>query len=135
MVMQMKTHSIIEHERQVAVWYRACPEVTGIDPEIFIAWPVKLSYELELGDVSIERLGDVAQGPHRKAIHPDEPSVPCDFLDYLRPVRCSHLRTSRGLVNHEIQKSSLLARYLHGVLPCSAMSLCAASSPQRSKVW
>ncbi len=25
MIMQMKTHAIIEHERQVAVWYRALP--------------------------------------------------------------------------------------------------------------
>ena len=51
-VMQMKTHAIIEHERQVAVWYRACPDVAGVDPEIFIAWPAKLSYELELNDVT-----------------------------------------------------------------------------------
>src|SRR5688500_14720475 len=71
-VLQMKTHSIIEHERQVAVWYRACPDVAGVDPEIFIAWPAKLSYELELGDVSIERSGDTLKVSTR-AIHPDEP--------------------------------------------------------------
>ena len=75
MVLQMKTHAIVEHERQVAVWYRACPEVTGVNPEIFIAWPAKLSYELELSDVTIARAGDTLKVSTR-AIHPDEPSVP-----------------------------------------------------------
>ena len=27
MVTQMRTRAIIEHERQVTVWYKACPEV------------------------------------------------------------------------------------------------------------
>ena len=29
MVTQMRTRAIIEHERDVTVWYRACPEVPG----------------------------------------------------------------------------------------------------------
>jgi hypothetical protein len=111
MILQMKTHSIIEHERQVAVWYRACPDVVGIDPEIFIAWPAKLSYELELGDVTIERSGDILR-VRTRAIHPDEPSVPTDFLDYLSTSSLFTFANEQGLVNHEIQKSSPLARYL-----------------------
>jgi len=110
-VMQMKTHAIIEHERQVAVWYRACPEVTGVNPEIFVAWPAKLSYELELSDVKIERSGDVLQ-VHARAIHPDEPAVPTDFLDYLSTSSLFTFANEQGLVNQEIQKSSALARYL-----------------------
>jgi hypothetical protein len=110
-VMQMKTHAIIEHERQVAVWYRACPKVAGIDPEIFIAWPAKLSYELELKDVAIERSGDTLKVKTR-AIRPDEPAVPTDFLDYLSTSSVFTFRNEQELVNQEIQKSSALARYL-----------------------
>lgn len=110
-VMQMKTHAIIEHERQIAVWYRACPKVTGIDPEIFVAWPAKLSYELELQDVAIERSGDTLK-VRTRAIHPDEPSVPTDFLDYLSTSSVFTFRNEQELVNQEIQKSSALARYL-----------------------
>jgi hypothetical protein len=111
MVMQMRTHAIVEHERQVAVWYRACPEVTGIDPEIFIAWPAKLSYELELSDVSIERAGDTLK-VRARAIHPDEPAVPSDFLDYLSNASLLTFANEQELVNREIQKSSVIARYL-----------------------
>ena len=56
-VTQLKTHAIVEHERQVAIWYRTCPDVIGIDPQIFIAWPAKLSYELALSDVEVRRDG------------------------------------------------------------------------------
>ena len=110
-VLQMKTHAIIEHERQVAVWYRACPEVTGVNPEIFVAWPAKLSYELELADVSIERSGDTLK-VHARAIHPDEPAVPTDFLDYLSTSSLFTFANEQKLVNDEIQKSSAVARYL-----------------------
>jgi hypothetical protein len=110
-VMQMKTHSIIEHERQIAVWYRVCPDVAGVDPEIFVAWPAKLSYELELGDVSIERSGDTLK-VRTRPIHPDEPAVPTDFLDYLSTSSMFNFTDEQVLVNREIQKSSALARYL-----------------------
>jgi hypothetical protein len=111
MITQMRTHAIIEHERQVAVWYRACPDVVGVDPEIFIAWPAKLSYELELSDVTIERAGDTLK-VHARAIHPDEPAVPSDFLDYLSTTSVFTFANEQELVNREIQKSSALARYL-----------------------
>jgi hypothetical protein len=81
-VTQLKTHAIIEHERQIAIWYRTCPDVLGVDPQIFVAWPAKLSYELELDDVTLKRDGAkliVQTGP----VHADEPSVPTDFVDYL----------------------------------------------------
>jgi len=110
-VMQMKTHAIIEHERQIAVWYRACPDVVGIDPEIFIAWPAKLSYELELSDVTLEHTGNTLK-VHARAIHPDEPAVPTDFLDYLSTSSLFTFANEQELVNREIQKASTLARYL-----------------------
>ena len=36
---QIKTHAIIAHERQLAIWYRACPSVWGKTPQMFIAYP------------------------------------------------------------------------------------------------
>ena len=59
-VTQLKTHAVIAHERQLAIWYRACPNVIGKTPTIFIAWPAKLSYQLELGDVQVTRNGSSA---------------------------------------------------------------------------
>lgn len=111
MIMQMRTHAVIEHERQVAVWYRACPDVVGKDPEIFIAWPAKLSYELELADVSIERAGDTLK-VHARPIHADEPAVPSDFLDYLSTTSLFTFANEQQLVNEEIKKSTPIARYL-----------------------
>lgn len=111
MVTQMRTHAIIEHERQVAVWYRACPHVAGVDPEIFIAWPARLAYELELSDVTMERSGDTIR-VHARAIRPDEPAVPSDFLDYLSTRSLFTFANEQELVNQEIRKSTALARYL-----------------------
>ncbi len=82
MLTQVRTHAVIEHERQVAIWYRACPQVLGKTPQLFIAWPAKLVYELELGDVQIRKEGSVIK-VSTSAIHSDDPSVPTDFVDYL----------------------------------------------------
>jgi hypothetical protein len=81
-VTQLKTHAIVAHERQLAIWYRACPSVWGITPQIFIAWPAKLTYELELNDVQVTRVGTLIK-VRTAAIHPNEPSVPTDFMNYL----------------------------------------------------
>lgn len=110
-VTQVKTHAIIEHERQIAIWYRSCPEVLGVNPEIFVAWPGKLSYELELGNVAITRSGDVLTvrtGP----IRADEPAVPTDFMDYLTTSPWFNVANEQALVNQEIARASPIARYL-----------------------
>jgi len=111
MVTQLKTHAIIEHERGVAVWYRACPDVVGIDPQMFVAWPAKLSYELELNDVTIERTGTVLK-VRTQAIHVDEPAVPTDYMDYLSTTPLFNFSNEQQLLNEEIGKASGLARYL-----------------------
>ncbi|HVW68272.1 MAG TPA: hypothetical protein VHB68_04820 [Steroidobacteraceae bacterium] len=108
---QVRTHAVIEHERQVAVWYRACPQVLGKTPQIFIAWPAKLVYELELGDTQITRTGGVIKVT-TAAIHSDEPSVPTDFMDYLSTTSIFTFANEQELVNHEIGKASPIARYL-----------------------
>jgi hypothetical protein len=110
-VTQLKTHAVIEHERQLAIWYRACPSVLGKTPQIFIAWPAKLSYELELNDVQVTREGSVIK-VKTAAIHPNEPAVPTDFMDYLSTTSIFTFANEQELVNHEIGKASPIARYL-----------------------
>lgn len=110
-VTQVKTHAIIEHERQIAIWYRSCPEVVGIDPEIFVAWPGKLSYELALADVEITRDGDVLT-VKTGAIRADEPAIPTDYMDYLTTSPWFNFANEQELVNREIARASPIARYL-----------------------
>ncbi len=110
-VTQLKTHAIIEHERQIAIWYRTCPNVLGVDPQIFVAWPAKLSYELELDDVTLKLEGTklvVQTAP----IHADEPSVPTDFVDYLSTDSLFTFANEQELINREVAKASMIARYL-----------------------
>lgn len=108
---RLKTHAIVAHERQIAIWYRACPSVWGKTPQIFIAWPAKLTYELELSDVQVTRIGNVIR-VRTAAIHPNEPAVPTDFMDYLSTTSIFTFANEQELVNHEIGKASPIARYL-----------------------
>ena len=110
-VNQLKTHAIVAHERQLAIWYRACPSVWGKTPQIFVAWPAKLTYELELNDVEVTRVGTVIK-VRTAAIHPNEPSVPTDFMDYLSTTSIFTFANEQELVNREIGKASPIARYL-----------------------
>jgi hypothetical protein len=110
-VTQLKTHAIIAHERQLAIWYRACPSVWGKTPQMFIAYPAKLSYELELNDVQVTRVGTVIK-VRTANIHANEPAVPTDFMDYLSTTSIFTFANEQELVNHEIQKASPIARYL-----------------------
>src|SRR5579871_5669672 len=110
-VTQLKTHAVVAHERQLAIWYRACPSVFGKTPQIFIAWPARLSYQLELNDIQVTRNGSVIKVT-TSAIHPDEPSVPSDFVDYLSTTSIFTFANEQGLVNQEIHKASPIARYL-----------------------
>jgi hypothetical protein len=108
---QVRTHAVIEHERQIAIWYRACPEVIGKTPQIFIAWPAKLVYQLELSDVQVTKSGDVIK-VSTAAIHSDEPTVPSDLVDYLSTSSVFTFANEQELVNHELGKASPIARYL-----------------------
>jgi len=108
---QVRTHAVIEHERQIAIWYRACPQVVGKTPQIFIAWPAKLVYQLELGDLQIKRDGTVIT-VSTSGIHAGDPSVPTDFMDYLSTTSIFTFANEQELVNHEIGKASPIARYL-----------------------
>jgi hypothetical protein len=109
MVTQVRTHAVIEHERQVAIWYRACPQELVKTPTIFIAWPAKLVYQLELADVQLTKTGGVIKVT-TPPVHTDEPSVPTDFVDYLSTTSIFTFANEQELVNHEIGKASPIAR-------------------------
>lgn len=108
---QLKTHAVIEQDRQLAIWYRACPAVLGKSPQIFMAWPVRLTYQIELGDVQVSREGSVIH-VKTSAIHSVEPSIPTDFMDYMTTSSIFTFANEQELVNHEIAKATPVARYL-----------------------
>jgi len=110
-VTQMKTHSVIEHQRQVSVWYRACPTVWGKSPQIFMAWPAVLTYEIELGDVQVSRHGTVIS-VHTSAIHAVDPAVPTDHMAYMTTTSMLTFANEQELINAEIAKATPVARYL-----------------------
>lgn len=112
MVTQMRTRAIIEHERQVTVWYKACPEVKGINPQVMVIWPAKLNYEL---DLAATRLSLDANGVLRAVTPPiegDDPSVPSEVGEYLAQTSFWTLDSEQAIVMREMQKATPLARHL-----------------------
>jgi hypothetical protein len=109
MVTQMRTRAIIEHERTVTVWYRACPEVTGINPQVMVIWPAKLNYELDLSAV---KLSEGLLHVETPAIRADDPSVPSDFGEYMAQTSFWTLDNDQAIVRREMQKATPLARHL-----------------------
>jgi len=110
-ITQLKTQAIIEHERQIAVWYKACPDVTGVNPVMFVAWPGKLSFELPLDDVNVERTGNTIL-VRTAGIRVDEPALPTDTMDYLSTAPVLNFVNESDLINGEIKKASAVARYI-----------------------
>lgn len=113
MVTQMRTRALIEHERNVTVWYRTCPEVTGVNPEVMVIWPAKLSYELDLAATQLELVGDVLKVT-APALRADEPSVPTELAQYVANSSIWTLPSEQELVLAEMQKATPLARHLTG---------------------
>jgi hypothetical protein len=113
MVAQMRTRALIEHEREITVWYKTCPEVPGINPEVLVIWPGKLSYELDLTATEVRLNGDVLE-VRAPAIRADEPSVPSETGQYIAQSSIWTLASDQELVLQEMQKASPLARHLSG---------------------
>jgi hypothetical protein len=112
MVTQMRTRAIIEHERQITVWYRACPETKGINPQVMVIWPAKLNYELDLAAsrLSIDAAGVLTVDT--PPIRVDDPSVPSDYGEYMAQTSFWTLENEQAIVMREMQKSTPLARHL-----------------------
>jgi len=112
MVTQMRTRAIIEHERTVTVWYRACPEVTGINPQVMVIWPAKLNYELDLSATELSLTPEGVLTVKTPAIRADDPSVPSDFGEYLAQTSFWTLDNEQAIVRREMQKVTPMARHL-----------------------
>jgi hypothetical protein len=112
MVTQMRTRAIIEHERQITVWYKACPEVPGINPQVMVIWPAKLNYELDLAATRLSLGADGVLHVDTPPIRPDDPSVPSEVGEYLAQTSFWTLDSEQAIVMREMQKATPLARHL-----------------------
>ena len=114
MVTQMRTRAIIQHERQVTVWYKACPEVKGINPQVMVIWPAKLNYELELAEVKLSLGTDGVLHVKTPPIRAEEPSLPSEVGEYMAQTSFWTLESEQAIVMREMQKATPLARHLTG---------------------
>jgi hypothetical protein len=112
MVTQMRTRAIIEHERSVTVWYKACPEVKGINPEVMVIWPAKLNYELDLAETKLSLSADGVLHVTTPPIRGDDPSVPSEVGQYMAQTSFWTLESEQAIVMREMQKATPLARHL-----------------------
>ena len=112
MVTQMRTRAIIEHERSVTVWYKACPEVPGINPQVMVIWPAKLNYELDLAETKMSLSADGVLHVTTPPIRADDPSVPSEVGEYMAQTSFWTLESEQAIVLHEMQKATPLARHL-----------------------
>jgi hypothetical protein len=114
MVTQMRTRAIIEHERHVTVWYKACPEAKGINPQVMVIWPAKLNYELDLAETKLTLSAEGVLQVETPAIRADDPSVPSEIGEYLAQTSFWTLESEQAIVLREMQKATPLARHLTG---------------------
>jgi hypothetical protein len=112
LVTQMRTRAIIEHEREVTVWYKACPEVKGINPQVMVIWPAKLNYELDLAATKLSLSADGVLRAETPPIQGDDPSVPSEVGEYLAQTSFWTLDSEQAIVIREMQKATPLARHL-----------------------
>jgi len=112
MVTQMRTRAIIEHERSVTVWYKACPEVPGVNPQVMVIWPAKLNYELDLADTKLSLSPDGVLHVGTPPIRADDPSVPSEVGEYMAQTSFWTLESEQAIVLREMQKATPLARHL-----------------------
>ena len=112
MVTQMRTRAIIEHERSVTVWYKACPEVKGINPQVMVIWPAKLNYELDLAETKLSLSADGVLHVDDAADPRDDPSVPSEVGEYMAQTSFWTLESEQAIVMREMQKATPLARHL-----------------------
>jgi hypothetical protein len=114
MVTQMRTRAIIEHERSVTVWYKACPEVKGINPQVMVIWPAKLNYELDLAETRLSLSPAGVLHVVTPPIRSDDPSVPSEVGEYMAQTSFWTLESEQAIVVREMQKATPLARHLTG---------------------
>jgi hypothetical protein len=112
LVTQMRTRAIIQHQRQVTVWYKACPEVRGVNPQVMVIWPAKLNYELDLAATRLSLGADGVLHVDTPPIRGDDPSVPSEVGEYMAQTSFWTLDSEQAIVMREMQKATPLARHL-----------------------
>jgi len=112
LVTQMRTRAIIQHERQVTVWYKACPEVKGINPQVMVIWPAKLNYALDLSQTKMSLGADGVLHVSTPPIRAEEPSVPSEVGEYMAQTSFWTLESEQAILIREMQKATPLARHL-----------------------
>jgi hypothetical protein len=112
MVMQMRTRAIIQHERQVTVWYKACPETRGVNPQVMVIWPARLNYALDLADTKLDLGADGVLHVRTPPIRAEEPTVPSEVGEYMAQTSFWTLDSEQAIVMREMQKATPLARHL-----------------------
>ena len=123
MVTQMRTRAIIEHERQVTVWYKACPEVPGVNPKVMVIWPAKLNYEMDLAAIKMTLSPTGVLHVETPPIRADDPSVPSEVGEYMAQTSFWTLDNEQAIVRREMQKATPLARHLTGYFLQNDMGL------------
>lgn len=61
LVANMQDDTVVEHERDMVIWYRTCPKKIhwhDISPEILVIFPSTVRYELSLQNISLPELVD-----------------------------------------------------------------------------
>jgi hypothetical protein len=112
MVTQMRTRAIIQHERQITVWYKSCPEVKGVNPQVMVIWPAKLNYALDLSETKLTLGADHVLHVKTPPIRVEDPTVPSEVGEYLAQTSFWTLDSEQAIVMREMQKSTPLARHL-----------------------
>jgi hypothetical protein len=111
MTQQVHTRAVLREDRQLVVWYRACPEVPGPNPEILVIWPGRLGYEIDLAAAELTLRGDVL-AVRTPPVAIDEPAVPSDLGDYVARSSIWTLANEQATVADEMRRASPLARHL-----------------------
>ena len=111
LITQMRTRAVIEHERRVTVWYKSCPEVPGVNPEVFVIWPGRLLFTLDLAQSQLTLEGDVLR-VRTPPIAIEEPAVPSDLAQFIANNPFWNLATDASIGNAAIAKATPVARYL-----------------------
>jgi hypothetical protein len=111
LINQMRTRAVVEHERRITVWYKSCPEVTGINPEVFVIWPGRLLYTLDLSRSQLRLTGNVLH-VSTPPIEVEEPAVPSDLAQFIANNPFWNLTTDAAIGNAAMHKATPVARYL-----------------------
>lgn len=111
LITQMRTRAVIEHERRVTVWYKSCPEVPGVNPEVFVIWPGRLLFTLDLAQTQLALEGDVLH-VRTPPIAIEEPAVPSDLAQFIANNPFWNFATDASVGNAAIAQATPVARYL-----------------------